>query len=452
VSLRAFPHWLFLSACVVIPSAASAQAAAVRIQEEYEWPGLAVLRCSVREGDLLLVLRAEQQASGNGIGHSVLALGAGLSWLRFGPLLPRGMLRMVADPLSFSAWSGVFDERTGLVLDSALRTPRVGVLLMPVAEYCGLFCRRGGAGDMEYGAFGRLPLGTAAAAECVLLASRPDPAAAPDDWYLARSPFPGGDLTHFAARFVLDSPSLDFSCAAGASSARFAAPGAFSTLWLRGRLPELEGALLLSGATPGYRAPDGTGTVVASRFSGTVRLGGNRRRGSIEAGFSFAAAEPGFSPGREIPTKNVLRAAFSRDSTAGSSCPVSLLLDAEKEVSRDSNGVRYETSRCSATAGFSMGLVDLAAGAGVSDNEGVNLFGRLNAMPSARFRLAVEAKGRRLCAQEPAGSMIMRLIVQGAERSATLEIGLQDFPLNGSISRPAAEFLMMKLSYSVVFP
>jgi hypothetical protein len=183
-----------------------------------------------------------------------------------------------------------------------------------------------------------------------------------------------------------------------------------------------------------------------------VRLGGNRRRGSIEAGFSFAAAEPGFSPGREIPTKNILRAAFSRDSAAGSACPVSLLLDAEKEVSRDSNGVRYGTSRCGATAGVSMGLVDLAAGAGVSDHEGVNLFGRLNVMPSARFRLGVEAKGRRLCAQEPAGSMIMKLVVQGAERSASLETGLEDFPLNGDISLPVAEFLRMKLSCSVVLP
>jgi hypothetical protein len=323
---------------------------------------------------------------------------------------------------------------------------------MPVPGYCGVFCRLGRSGDTEYGAFGRLPLGTAAAAECAVLASRPDPAAAPEDWFLARSPFPGGDLTHFAARFVLDSPSLDFSCAAGVSSARFAAPGAFSSLWLRGRLPELEGALLLSGATPGYRAPDGTDTIVASRLSGTVRLGRSRCGGAIEAGFSFAAAEPGFSPGREIPTKNVMRAAFSRENAVGSVCPVSLLVDAEKEISRDSNGVRNETSRCGARAGFSTRLMDLAAGAGVSDQEGVDLFGSLNVMPSTRFRLGVEAKGCRLGTRGPAGSMIMRLAVQGAERSAALVAGLEDYPLNGGISRPVAEFLTVRLSCSVVFP
>ena len=99
--------------------------------------------------------------------------------------------------------------------------------------------------------------------------------------------------------------------------------------------------MLLAGVTPGYRAPDGAGATAASRLSATVRLGDHHGAGSLEAGFSFAAAEPGFSPGREIPTRNIVRAAFTRDAESASGWPWSLLLEAEKDMSRDCDGVRH---------------------------------------------------------------------------------------------------------------
>jgi hypothetical protein len=447
VSVRDFPCWLLLSACAAFPPSLQARPAAVVIEEVYEWPDRAVLRCRVSQGDLLFISRSEQQVSPSGIAQDTLALGASLPWLRLGPLLTRGMLRLVSDPLGFSAWSGVFDERTGLVLDGALQTTRPGVLFMPAPEYGGVFCRPGSRGGTEYGAFGRLPLG-AAAVECAVLASRPEPAAAHDEWFMTRSPFPGGDLTHVAARIVLDSPALDLSYAAGASSARFAAPGAFSTLWIRGRLPEIEGALLLSGATPGYRAPDGGCTPDASRLSATARLGRDRGRGSIEAGFSFTTAEPGFAPCREIPTRCVLRAAFSRESVLVSDRPISLVLEAEKDINRDSDGIRQETTRCASTTCLSLGPVDLAAGLGLSDREGMNLLGRLALRPSSRLRLTAEARGGRLGTPKPIGSVSSKLAVETEGRSAALSAGLQDYPLAGPPPRDPTRFLRVILSCS----
>jgi hypothetical protein len=373
--------------------------------------------------------------------------------MRLGPLLTRGMLRMVSDPLAFSAWSGVFDERTGLVLDGALQTSRTGVLFMPHPECCGIFCTAGSKEGTELGAFGRLPLGEAAA-ECVVLASRPEPQAAPDEWFMTRSPFPGGDLTHYAARIVLDSPSLDFSCAAGASSARFATSGAFSTLWIRGRLPELEGVVLLSGATPGYRALDGACTRDASRVSATARLGRDRSRGSVEAGFSFTTGEPGFSPSREIPTGWVVRAAFARDTVLASGRPVSVVLEAEKDISRDFDGVQQEAARCTSTTCVSLGSMDITAGLSVSDQEGFGILGRLALRPSSRLRLGMEAKGGHLGTSGPIGSMNMKLGVETAGRSAALALGIEDYPLC-SLARPAADparFLSVILSCSFRSP
>ena len=341
-------------------------------------------------------------------------------------------MRLVSNPVAFSAGSGVFDERTGFALDAALQAPRPGVLFMPLPDLVGLSCRPGRDGGTEYGAFGRLPLGAGAAAECVFFASRPDCQPPSDDWFLDRGRYPGGDLTCLAARFVLDSPSLDLSYAAGASSARRAGPGAFATLWIRGRLPRIEGAVLLAGVTPGYRAPDGTGATDASRLSANLRLGDTHGMGSLEAGFSFTTAEPGFSPGREIPSRNVVHAAFTRDVRTASGWPLSLLLEVEKDMSRDCDGERYETSRCSSMTCLSLGSLELAAGIGISDHDGAGTSGRLTVRPSREICVGIEGKGERLGAASPAGSVIMKLAVESEGRSAALRIGIEDYPLGGS--------------------
>ena len=119
------------------------------------------------------------------------------------------------------------------------------MLLMPLPELCGVFCRPIGAGGMQYGAFGRLPLGAGAAVEGAFLASRPPPQATPDDWFLPRGVFPGGDVAHLCSRLLLGSPSLGFSFITAVSSAGWAGPGAFSNLLISGQ----------AARGPGSRAP-----------------------------------------------------------------------------------------------------------------------------------------------------------------------------------------------------
>ncbi|MGO9310654.1 MAG: hypothetical protein ACLQDL_16730 [Spirochaetia bacterium] len=445
MSPRAHACSLLLSACIAIPRVLHAQPGELRIEEGYQWPGRAILRVSVTPGDLLIAKT----------GPGAPVFGMSLPWLRCGPLMVRGMVKQAFDPLSFSAWSGVFEERTGLALDSALESPGAGVLLMPVPEQCGVYCRNGREGGTELGVFGALPLGPGAAAECVCLSSRPDPQPASDEWFVSRCPFPGGTLTQIAARLKLDSPSLACSCAAGVSSAQLAAPGAFSLLWLRGRLPQVEGAVLLSGATPGYRAPDGASPGLASRSSAMLRFGPDHHRGIVEVGLSFAAAEPAFSPRREIPTHTTLRAAFSRDVELASARSLSLLVEAQKEVIRDCDGVREDTSRCGSTACISLGSVDLVSGVDCADHEGIRVRGGITARPSPRLRIGVEATGSLWGTAHPTASARAKLSVEGGDRRAVLQAGVEDCPLGSPVTGQAGELarhFRLSLSYSLRCP
>src|SRR5208337_1327124 len=198
---RTFLHYLLFSLCL------PAGAAGIQVNQDYDWPGEARVRSTVQDGDLLVLsgwgagapsaqgLPGRLPGSGLPAGGAAMEgplLGVCLPWLRFGPLLQRGMLRQVSDPLGFSPASGVFQERTTLVLDGELSSGAQGVLLMPVPGLCGVFCRPVGTGGNEYGAFGHLPLAAGSAAEAAVLVSRPRAQEPPDEWFLSHGLFPGG--------------------------------------------------------------------------------------------------------------------------------------------------------------------------------------------------------------------------------------------------------------------
>ena len=430
----------------------AAGAAEIQIEQGYQWPGEAGIRWSLRDRDLLVISRLDPSVTPTGLpAGEAPVVGVSLPWLRCGPLLARGILRQVSDPLGFSAWSGVFQERTTLVLDGGLASSNEGVLLMPVPELCGFFCRPVRAGGCDYGAFGCVPLGAGAAAEGAILVSRPPPQSTTDDWFLSRSPFPGGDVTDLCARFVLSSPSLGFSFTSGASSSGWAAPGAFSSLWISGRVPGLQAAVLLAGATPGYRAPDGACAAGGSRLSAMVRLGNDRRTGALEAGWSFLAARPSFSPRPEIPTRTIVRAELSRDFQRPSLPPISLVVDGEKDISRGCDGIRNETSRCGSAVRAGFEGMDVTAGVSLTDQEGIRLLGALSLKPSSRLRVLVEARVNRLAASSPNGSMTVKLSFERGGQRAAVQTGMEDCPLTGR-QACIARWFRLSLSCSIRRP
>ncbi len=417
--------WRAAISCLILAAAFSAaRAAEIQLQQGYTWPDQAGIRWRLQQGDLLVVSRCGLYAGPAGLPAAEgPVLGVSLPWLRCGPLLPRGILRQVSDPLGFSAWSSAIQERTTLVLDGELSSSGQGMLLMPVPELFGLFCRPVRAGGSEYGAFGCLPLGAGAAAEGAIMVSRPEPQVPPDDWFLTRSIFPGGDVTDLCARLVLNTPSLGFSFTSGISSAARAAPGAFSNLWMSGRFRGLLAAVLLAGATPGFRGPDGTCTTGASQLSAMVRLGNDRRTGTLETGWSYSVGRPTFAPGPEIPTRTVLRVELSRDFERQSCPPLSLVMDAEKDISRS------ETSRCGSAAWVRLDGMDVTAGVSLSHQEGVRLLGAVSIKPSSRLRILVEGRANRLAAASPDGSMTVKVSFERGSQRAAIQAGFENVPL-----------------------
>ena len=418
-------------ACLFLAlSLSTVGAAEIQTWQEYKWPDEAGIRWRFQEGDLLVSFSVFPRAGPAGLcAADGVVLGMSLPWLRCGPLLARGILRLASDPLGFSAWSGVFQERTTLVLDGELSSSKEGVLLMPIPDLCGVFCRPVRTGGNEFGAFGSVPLAAGVAAEGAILGSRPAPQAVPEEWFLARSSFPGGDVMDVCARLVVSSPSLGISFASGTSSAQWAAPGAFSNLWISGRFPALQAAVLLAGATPGYRAPDGACASAATRLSAMVRLGYDRRTGALEVDWSFTGARPSFSPQPEIPMGTTVRAVLSRDFERPSFPQLSLVVEGEKDISRGSNGVRSEASRCGTTACAGFEGMDVTAGVSLSGQEGARVLGALSLKPSSRLRILAAAGANRLAAASPVGSMSMKVSFERGEQRAAVQTGFEDFPL-----------------------
>jgi len=432
------------SSCLGLPSLAGAPVeiagapAEVAVDERYDWPDGADLFLAIRRGDLMLAARRDGES---------FALGASLPWLQAGPLLGRGILRLVADPLGFSAWSGVFEESTALVLDASLRSSRRGTVVMPLPGLIGVFLRGQAAGSGECGAFGRLPLAAGAAAEGLVLRSRPEPRGISDDWYLDRSPFPGGEVTHLCGRLMLDSPRLDFSFTTGASACTWASPGSFATAWLRARSADAEASVLLSGVTAAYRSPDGdcpSGNLLASAG---VRLGGNPRSGMMEAGWSCLVGKPGFAPGREVPTRARVKLAFSRDTLPRPDLIVSTIVQGEKEIIRDANGTRTETARCSSVVSACLDRLEAKVGLSLAGDGGTVLRSALALRPSSRLRLGMEAELSRAEGASTGATLTASVSVFGRSSRASLKAGMEDYPL-AEKAAGVARFLRLTLSTS----
>ena len=214
------------------------------------------------------------------------------------------------------------------------------------------------------------------------------------------------------------------------------------------RLPWLQAAVMLAGVTPGYLAPDGSCASGATRLSAMVRLGSDRRAGSLEAGWSFTSARPSFSPRAEIPTRTIVRVELSRDFERLSCPPLSLVVNGEKDISRECSGIRTESARCGSTVCVSFSAMELTTGLSLSDLDGVRALGALSLKPSPLLRILVEVRGNGLAAASPAGSTTVKVSFERGGQRAAVQAGFVDCPLTSRNERIADSF-RLSLSCSV---
>ncbi len=425
------------AACSWSVSAAAAAPGSRDRPESYDWPRGAEVRAALRQGDLFVTARVNPQDA---------AAGACLPWLTIGPLAAAGLVRLASDPLGFTAFSAAFQERTGLALDASLHSSRRGVLVMPLPGLVGVFARQGADGT-SLGSFACVPLGVGAWADALLQQSRPPARTPGDDWYLDRSPSPGGEVTHALARLVMDAGGLSMCTFAGASSAAWAASGCAAGLRLRGRLPAAEAAFVACAVTPGYRSPDGSGTTGQSLVGAELRLG-DQRAGTLEAAWSLMVDRPSPAPGLALPTRTRVTLAWSRGADPGFDLPCWLVVEGSKEVSRDALGVREEVARFGSAISLGDRGVQARASFGLSQ-EGSRLGGEVTLLPSTRLRIGLQARADHLGADTPRASLQATLALGPLHERHELEIGLAELPLSGPVDLASCVRLTLRTTIRV---
>ena len=411
------------------------------IREGFDWPDGSQLRASFRDADTLVVSRWQGGRNGE-----VTSAGVSLPFGAAGPLVGEGLLRLASDPLAFTAGSSVFSEPTALLLDASLRSTWQGIAVGPWRGL-GLFSREHGEGG-DWGAFLSVPLGSGAGVEGLLLESRFPRQNPGEDWFLGRSAFPGGDITHAAGRLYLRSSRFDCSVSTIVCSPAGAAPGSAASLWVRGKSRNADGALLVSMASPEYRRTDARCLADTSVLSAAVRLGGDPRIGTLRAGIARSTGRPEFAPHPTCPSRTRLTLDASREFPDAPGAPAALLLQADREIGYNAGAERSCSSRCGAEIRVMPGGLLLLGGGGISDRDGGDVTGAVVLAPGSRLQARVEMKADGLGVSPHGSGSVTLALVEGVA-SVAVHLGLEDYPLlTRDLPRPP-RFLRISLLTSI---
>ncbi len=180
--------------------------------------------------------------------------------LILGPVSPAGLFREIQNPLGFSPGSSVFQEKTGMRLDTAFFANKKGIYIEPLSDRLALF----GFTSRKILKSGLLisvpeyPFSyPKVRSEFLVSTSLPLRIYPGDRWYLSEPCFPGGRLLHGSARVLFGTPfaSIMFSsCVSGGE--RVSAGTIFNTA-VRLESEALESDLYLGLASKSYYTPDG---------------------------------------------------------------------------------------------------------------------------------------------------------------------------------------------------
>lgn len=423
------------------PVAGAAAPAELGIRDAFDWEGASALSISFRDQDTVLVAR---WSSPEGEAANLPSAGLSLPFIVAGPVLGHGLFRLASDPLACTAASGVFREQTAIVLDSSLRSSWHGLAVTPFRGGA-VFAREHGHGR-DCGACARVPLGAGAGAEGFLLFSRLPVNNSGEDWFLTRSPFPGGDITHVGGRLYVESPRFDFSVDAIASSPAWAAPGSTAGVWVRGKSSDAEGSLLVSVASSDYRGVDGAGLTDSSVISAAIQLGSDEKRGTIRAGCTRIIGTPEFAPHPEIPQRTVLKLDVSRDFNTAPRTSLSVLARVDKEIVRDSTAECPTKSRAGGEIRLSSPGLFVRAGAGLSDRDGADLLAGVALGSGLRAQADAEIAGLGASVR---GSACLGMSREQGTSTTSIRLGVEDYPFMTRTPPAPSQFLRLSLLTSI---
>ena len=183
------------------------------------------------------------------------SFGFSFPWVTAGPLIVKGLLREIYNPLGYSVTSSVFREKTDINLSSSFsNSGRNGLILEIVPDVLG-FYQYESAEISKFGGF--ISYRNDLSAEILFNFSEPDADEVPDSWFLETPVFPGGMLSHTAFRLSFKKPLFFIFLSAGFSGGKLVRPGYFTNtvLMLRNDFVEIGG--LVGITSEYYFNPDG---------------------------------------------------------------------------------------------------------------------------------------------------------------------------------------------------
>jgi hypothetical protein len=411
----------------------------------YEWPRKTESSWTLSAGEVRLLLKTETGDLDDGFDPARDAVVAVmLPWMRLGPLRATGVMREASDPLGFTAWSGVFRERTGLAVKSSLPAGEQGFLCMPIPDDLGLFCVPLPEGGLEYGCFCSLPPRGGVSAEGFISLSRPEASEPGEEWYCTMPAFPGGSLLDAAARLLLRLPSFVIAATAGASSAERAEPGMFGHLCLSTEGRGVSASLLIGGADAAYRTPEGEG--VAAMLVLSMLLETARAPCTARLGYTAEIGHPGFAPMPVLPTRETATMTLARILAGGRETAAAWettgSVEARKSISFDTDGCRAETARYCALIRTAAREGEGRAEVSWSDDGGWGCALSFLSAASAGVSLGLDAELGDLASEDRTGSALARIQYRGGESAVSVRAGLDACPLRQGAAALAERFIL----------
>jgi hypothetical protein len=185
------------------------------------------------------------------------ALGFSSPYLTAGPVVPKGLLREIFNPLSYGPGSSVFTEAPELRIDKSFGgSGKTGLSFDPVPGHAAAFLFHS-SGVTKGGGSLNIPLAGTFSTHLLMTTSQPARDPPEESWFHDSLRFPGERLLHGAGRIVLDHPGLHGSFSLAVSGGRRIVPGSFVLADVALKTGVFRPELLIGISSPRYFNPDG---------------------------------------------------------------------------------------------------------------------------------------------------------------------------------------------------
>jgi hypothetical protein len=439
---RLLPAFLFLLGL----ARARGDPAVVSVESSADLDATINFRCALSHDELRILCAWQDCASSDGEAETALpTVALSLPWLLFGPVARAGLLREASNPLGFSAGSSVFAERTGVRLDGSLPAGNPGLLCMPVPDVLGIFCLPCPNGARACGCFASLQSRSGFRAEGFVCGSKSRPEHTGEEWFRSRPADPGGAMTATGVRLGADLPGLSLGATLGGSFSERAPPGSFMLLHGSWHGNDWFAEALLGRTDSTYRRPGGEGSEAGSAFSVSAGIEGPARTAKVS--YAICLDQPGFAPRQYLASSEVMGIVLEQALAAASGLAAVCRARAERRISRDSQGNRQQTGRCSAALKGKIRGFEAASCVELNEPGGIDLsltgaFQETGRSP----RFSLESRLERLSAGCPVLTLLAALQLERKDVRLSLESGIEGWTVS-TTALDAIRHVRLKVSW-----